>query len=129
MNFFKNYLRYIHSKQWAEKRDERLKIDNFTCQICCGPGEEVHHKHYRTLGNENVETDLITLCRMCHKAVSSEMRRRRHSLRCVVPKNVVRTTPINGKGGIQNVVRNFELEDYRRRTPAHAQRPDRGSDE
>ena len=26
----------------------------------------VHHKHYRTLGNENINRDLAVLCRNCH---------------------------------------------------------------
>lgn len=76
VGFLRDYFHYIRSIEWNGKREERLRIDKYTCQLCCDSGEEVHHKHYNTLGHEDVMKDLISLCRACHKAVTSELRRR-----------------------------------------------------
>ena len=64
------YYNYINSKEWAAKRTQRLNLDNYKCQKC---GEtrnlEVHHLNYIRFGNENINTDLITLCRECHRQI------------------------------------------------------------
>jgi 5-methylcytosine-specific restriction endonuclease McrA len=53
---------------YAKLRQEILARDNWRCQICrCGKNLDVHHNKRRsTLGND-VETNLITLCRECHQ--------------------------------------------------------------
>ena len=53
----------------------RMKIlvrDNFMCQKCeeidkTGRNLEVHHKKLRVLGGTDNESNLITLCFICHK--------------------------------------------------------------
>lgn len=61
---------YIKSKQWEEKRAVRLRIDNYRCAMCGKPFDlHVHHILYSNLGFENVETELVTLCKECHKRV------------------------------------------------------------
>lgn len=58
---------YIKSKKWRGKRIERLKIDDFRCARCGSEiNLQVHHLNYENLGNEDVENDLVTLCRKCH---------------------------------------------------------------
>lgn len=61
------YIEYLRSDKWKEKRLQRLKLDNFTCQICgVQNGKlDVHHTTYDTFGNESIY-DIITLCRNCH---------------------------------------------------------------
>jgi hypothetical protein len=72
------YTQYISSPEWREQRKKRLKIDDNKCQICESQTElEIHHKHYRNFGHEDVEKDLITLCRPCHEAVTASIRFRR----------------------------------------------------
>lgn len=67
------YDRYISSKQWAIKRREAYNHFGYFCQRC---GENrkgflsVHHKHYKTLGNEDFK-DLGILCRNCHSEYHS----------------------------------------------------------
>lgn len=66
-----SYEEYIgRSPRWQEKRVERLKIDNFKCVVC---GEthnlHVHHITYENLGNEDVDNDLVTLCKGCHMKI------------------------------------------------------------
>ena len=77
------YDAYISSSPiWKEKRDARLQLDRYECQTCCNTDDlEVHHKHYNTLGHENIHTDLITLCSTCHQAITNVIRGRRYAAR------------------------------------------------
>ena len=67
------YAEYIQSKEWQAKRKERIKLDCGKCRgfhfIAKKTELHVHHKTYKRLGNENVKTDLITLCSKHHKRV------------------------------------------------------------
>lgn len=74
------YLDYLTSEKWKTKVKARLSIDGYTCQQCGSRGTptnrlEIHHFHYRTVGNENVFTDLVTLCSNCHKNIHSTLSR------------------------------------------------------
>ena len=69
----KDYLDYLQSSKWLEKRIERLKMDNFRCCRCGSPHDvQVHHLTYKNIGNENVYEDLITLCDSCHESIEKE---------------------------------------------------------
>jgi hypothetical protein len=64
---------YYKSPAWAEKRNERLKIDGFRCAKCgFTRALEVHHINYERLGHEDVSRDLITLCKKCHKEIETQ---------------------------------------------------------
>lgn len=53
---------------WDEKREEVLKRDNFTCQICGSKKNLiVHHKIPRRILKNNIVEKMITLCRSCHQ--------------------------------------------------------------
>lgn len=67
------YLDYVRSEEWAKKAEQRRAIDGHKCAMC-GSTERlhVHHLHYRTLRNEDVEKDLITLCEACHRDVHKD---------------------------------------------------------
>lgn len=63
-----NYNNYINSKSWFLKKKEIYAQKGYFCERC---GENrkgfinVHHKHYRTLGDET-KKDVAILCRNCH---------------------------------------------------------------
>lgn len=63
---------YYSSPEWAKKRSERLKLDDYRCQRCgFTRALEVHHLNYERLGNEDVSRDLITLCKKCHDEIEA----------------------------------------------------------
>ena len=61
----------MRSEQWKAKKQERIAIDKECC-MCGRPLDkiksvQVHHITYKNLGNENVLTDICTLCGSCYK--------------------------------------------------------------
>jgi 5-methylcytosine-specific restriction endonuclease McrA len=68
MAFGDAYQKYLRSKDWYAKRQERLEIDDWECAWCSKHNCALHGHHltYERLFDENVETDLITLCKRCH---------------------------------------------------------------
>lgn len=75
------YEEYMHSPEWEVKRKERIAIDGGCC-MCGRPlnrirSVQVHHITYKNLGNENVLTDICTLCGSCHKKIHNFYNRRR----------------------------------------------------
>lgn len=86
MKHSSEYEKYIRSSGWAEKRTERLALDNNHC-VMCGrknglqkdgktPILQVHHIHYENLGNEPMK-DLVSLCPSCHRKIHKYYRRAR----------------------------------------------------
>lgn len=74
------YYEYIHSAEWEERRNKRLAIDKYLCQQCGSSGTEtnplqVHHLNYKRIYQENIYTDLVTLCKNCHNGVHTFMNR------------------------------------------------------
>jgi 1-aminocyclopropane-1-carboxylate deaminase/D-cysteine desulfhydrase-like pyridoxal-dependent ACC family enzyme len=116
-----NYNNYINSLEWQAKAAQRKALDLYTCQTC-GATErlEVHHKHYRTLGNESMD-DLITLCRDCHEAITTSIRERKYRKnRKHINTQVERITPIIE--GVNHELAEIELQDYGSVPTYHAQR-------
>ena len=63
------YIQYLNSDEWKKIRSLVLKRDENKCQKCkIKDAEEVHHKTYDNLYNENLE-DLISVCQKCHKEI------------------------------------------------------------
>lgn len=57
------------SAGWKAKRQQRLALDGNTCRGCGASSQlNVHHLHYRNLGNEPM-ADLITVCEKCHSGI------------------------------------------------------------
>ena len=83
------YDAYMRSDTWKAKREQRLAIDGYKCKTCGESGEnyrlEVHHiyggppwfRYPKPLGQEEPETDLITLCSFCHELITNGARERR----------------------------------------------------
>jgi 5-methylcytosine-specific restriction endonuclease McrA len=61
------YQEYLKTEEWQEKRQERLRVVKYRCQICNAGNTtlDVHHRTYERRGNEYAR-DLIVLCRNCH---------------------------------------------------------------
>lgn len=65
------YYAYLDSPEWKRKREQRLEIDGHKC-VLCGATERqgstlnVHHLTYDNMYQEDVQHDLVTLCRTCH---------------------------------------------------------------
>lgn len=62
------YRAYLASPQWAQKRAEILGRSSGICEICDQAANQVHHLHYRNIGNEQTD-DLMALCRECHELI------------------------------------------------------------
>jgi 5-methylcytosine-specific restriction endonuclease McrA len=80
------YRAYLRSERWQELRLLVLLRDNHACTQCGRTDNlEIHHRTYERLGCETL-SDLITLCRDCHRdadkgrqAQTKEDRRRRRA--------------------------------------------------
>ena len=74
-NDYDKYLEYLTSGAWAKKRNQALDRDKYECSICRSPHNlEVHHLKYPdVLGTEPI-SDLMTLCRECHKKLEDYKR-------------------------------------------------------
>lgn len=64
------YLEYIKGEKFKELKMERLKLDEYRCQICFKKVDEktshCHHITYLRVLTEKI-SDLSTLCPFCHK--------------------------------------------------------------
>lgn len=64
------YAAYLQSEHWQEKRKEAHRRFGGECRACCSTTDlQVHHRHYQTLGEENVIRDLLLLCSVCHYGI------------------------------------------------------------
>jgi 5-methylcytosine-specific restriction endonuclease McrA len=74
----KEYREYLQSLRWLATRDAALARACHKCQRCGATKNlEVHHKHYKSLGQEKPE-DLEVLCIPCHDEADVVRRRRNH---------------------------------------------------
>jgi len=76
-NWRKNYVEYLKSREWFEKRKSFLKHFNNTCQSCNRSFNpeylNVHHRSYKNLGNETIE-DINCLCVYCHQKEHNKLK-------------------------------------------------------
>lgn len=63
------YNNYLLSKEWRDKRIKILQTRN--CCECCKSQKilQIHHLHYRNIFCEDLDKDLVVLCKKCHKIV------------------------------------------------------------
>ena len=60
----------LDSASYATLRRQVLQRDGWRCQACGSMFQlEVHHQHFRSLGGNDSEANLITLCAACHEDV------------------------------------------------------------
>jgi hypothetical protein len=68
----RRYQAYLASPQWRAKREEILSARGRAWERCGRTVDlQIHHTHYRTLGNERPE-DLEVLCPPCHEQADEE---------------------------------------------------------
>lgn len=61
-----SYSEYLYTPHWQFMKIEALEYYGRSCVLCGSTKAlSVHHRHYRTLGNERLK-DLSVLCRPCH---------------------------------------------------------------
>lgn len=74
------YISYMKSDLWKQKKLERMKIDCFKCAACGYSAKPqilmVHHFTYERLGHEDVWKDLATICPVCHKKLHRLLKRK-----------------------------------------------------
>ncbi len=75
--FSLQYLTYINSAAWRDRRQRALRLAGYRCRVC-GEGKrlQVHHVTYKNLGNE-ADDDLTVLCWYCHLWATWAIRLRR----------------------------------------------------
>lgn len=73
---FRNYAEYLASDHWRELRERYRASDR--PQFCeCGSRKvSLHHLTYERLGAERL-TDLIAVCRDCHRKLHGRRKRKR----------------------------------------------------
>jgi hypothetical protein len=61
------YEEYLQTPHWKRRREDRLRVAGRRCQVCNRGSVQlnVHHRTYERLGEE-LDGDLIVLCRACH---------------------------------------------------------------
>lgn len=65
------YKTHIQSREWREKRSAVILLARGKCERCGKwPVVNVHHLTYDNLGSEPL-TDLMGVCRKCHKEIHS----------------------------------------------------------
>jgi hypothetical protein len=65
----RNYLAYLQSAEWQEKRAAVARRSGGMCEACNNArGLDVHHKTYARLTNEHLD-DLLHVCRPCHERI------------------------------------------------------------
>lgn len=76
-----DYTDYIQSEAWAAVRQEAFRIHGRKCARCLGTNQlHVHHKTYKNFKNEDVQNDLVPLCRLCHKKLHKFCKKRQLDL-------------------------------------------------
>jgi hypothetical protein len=103
------YQAYINSTTWATKRKQRLELDGNRCRLCDEDGKryrlEVHHRpsSYARIPDEDVTTDLITICARCHDLITSAIRSDRYGQRTLAEPETTLTVPDRrGNYGLAN---------------------------
>jgi len=66
-NTYEGYREYLDSKDWEKKREEALEFYGRMCALCGATRYlNVHHRHYKSIGVEDVLKDLTILCYKHH---------------------------------------------------------------
>lgn len=61
------YDEYLETNHWRVMRQRTFCAHGTRCSKCSSTKNlHIHHKHYKTVGNEDPEHDLIPLCKKCH---------------------------------------------------------------
>ena len=65
-----SYKDYLKSEHWQKQRRRTIGYGGKECYICKKRGKlHIHHKTYKRIGHENIQTDLFALCPQHHLEV------------------------------------------------------------
>lgn len=69
------YKEYLRSPEWRARRERKLKAADYRCQFCNRHRSslDVHHRTYQNFGEE-LDADLIVVCRACHDTFHTHRR-------------------------------------------------------
>jgi hypothetical protein len=69
------YKEYLQTPHWKHRREARVRAAGHRCQLCNSGSVSlnVHHRTYERLGEE-LDGDLIVLCRACHSTFHEHRR-------------------------------------------------------
>ncbi len=73
------YSDYLKTEHWQELRLQVIRIYR-TCVLCNSDKRNdlrVHHRHYDTLGEEDIHRDLTLLCENCHNRYEQNKKKRK----------------------------------------------------
>lgn len=89
LGFF-SYRRYMRSNLWRSIRRRKIKQDGPFCAACSCIGEDVHHRSYsRAVLRGDDLSQLILLCRACHRSIEFDEKGEKRSS-VMVEKALVR---------------------------------------
>ena len=63
------YIEYLKSDEWREKRKILMEQCDWTCSKCGKKATQLHHLNYNNIGNEELNTDVVPLCKDCHDEI------------------------------------------------------------
>lgn len=61
-----DYVIYLTSPHWVSFRDHYRSNNDYSCFVCKGAADDLHHVVYTRIGCEEFD-DVVPLCRSCHK--------------------------------------------------------------
>lgn len=71
--WWREYDAYLRTPEWAAKREIVLTRCKRVCEACgSARATDVHHLNYKRVGEE-LDTDLLGLCRECHDTIHMEL--------------------------------------------------------
>ena len=65
------YIEYLKSEEWREKRKAFMEDRGNECEECGEKGTQVHHLSYENVGDED-DDDVMVLCNQCHKEIHNK---------------------------------------------------------
>jgi len=66
------YIDYLKSDDWRERRIELMEEANHECSICGDKATQLHRLNYNNLGFEEIDIDLIAVCNKCYKEIHNK---------------------------------------------------------
>ena len=67
-----SYIDYLKSEDWKERRKQLMEEADYTCGECGAKATQLHHLNYEHLGEEELEIDIVALCKDCHKELHNK---------------------------------------------------------
>lgn len=66
------YIDYLRSEDWQERRKEIMEEADWECEQCSEKATQLHHLNYDNLGYEQLGVDVIPLCKNCHEEIHNK---------------------------------------------------------